>query len=604
MGNELSNVRSSSKKKKKGASSSAHQPPTASSSVEFGTSTAKANGNGGPSDQQAPASGGGAESTSKKASKKGVNFADDPADGKEGAASSDQQQDHHQQPARPPPQVGPSLVNFEHTSTSQRGATSPRGMKNGVMITDALEDVRVKYHINPKEIGHGHYGIVRKCMNRETREWYAIKSIRKSKVGKIEVLKREVEILREVRHPHIVMLVDIYEDTKYLHLITELCTGGELFDRIIAKTQSDEGHFSEHDAAVLVRSILDAIAYCHDEKQIVHRDLKPENFLFKTEAEDAPIKIIDFGLSRHDTANRGVMKTKVGTPYYVAPEVLNREYTKSCDMWSIGVITYILLCGYPPFYGDSDNQIFEHVRTGRFDFPSPDWDGISAAAKNFICSLLRKDPNARLSAAAALSHPWILEQVGPSVDGQRMRRSSVKISHDATRSVTFRKFVGMQKLKKAALGYIATHLNPSEVGELETIFQKIDADHDGVMTLQEIDGALAEKSFPADLQSELRKLREDLCLSGEDTVNWRDFSAAMMDKKYATMEDKIREAFEHFKRSGDEQCLLVSDLVEIFGGEAEVKEIIGDLDDDGDGKITYEEFKSMMAGSFADDMEE
>ena len=156
------------------------------------------------------------------------------------------------------------------------------------------------------------------------------------------VLKREIAILQEVQHPNIIRLIEVHEDTKYLHLITELCTGGELFDRIIAKTQSEEGHFSESDAAGIIRCILDAIAYCHDVKQIVHRDLKPENFLFKTTDEDAQIKIIDFGLSRHDNLNFGVMKTKVGTPYYVAPEVLNRQYTKSCDIWSIGVITYIL----------------------------------------------------------------------------------------------------------------------------------------------------------------------------------------------------------------------------------------------------------------------
>ena len=143
-----------------------------------------------------------------------------------------------------------------------------------VMITDTLSDVRIKYHINPKEIGHGHYGVVRKCMDRETNIWYAIKSIRKSKVGKVDVLKREVALLKECDHPNIIKLIEVHEDQKYLHLITELCTGGELFDRIIEKTQSDEGHFSEQDAANLVRCILDAIAYCHDQKGIVHRDLK------------------------------------------------------------------------------------------------------------------------------------------------------------------------------------------------------------------------------------------------------------------------------------------------------------------------------------------
>jgi calcium-dependent protein kinase len=144
-----------------------------------------------------------------------------------------------------------------------------RRNETAVMITDALKDVRTNYHIETKELGHGHYGVVRKCRHRQTGEWYAIKSIRKAKVSKIEVLKREIAILKEVKHPHIIELVEVYEDERYLHLITELCTGGELFDRIIAKTQSAEGHFSEHDAAVLVRDILDAIRYCHDEKGIV-----------------------------------------------------------------------------------------------------------------------------------------------------------------------------------------------------------------------------------------------------------------------------------------------------------------------------------------------
>ena len=243
-------------------------------------------------------------------------------------------------------------------------------------------------------IGHGHYGIVRKCMDRETKEWYAIKSILKSKVNKIDILKREIEILAEVDHQNIIKLIEVHEDVKYLHLITELCTGGELFDRIIAKTQTPEGHYLEQDAAKLIKSILEAIAYCH-ERHIVHRDLKPENFLFVSDDEDAPIKIIDFGLSRFEERANDIMRTKVGTPYYVAPEVLKKKYTKSCDIWSIGVITYILLCGYPPFYGDSDNQIFESVKAGKFDFPSPEWDTISDAAKDFVCYMLKLDPSKR-----------------------------------------------------------------------------------------------------------------------------------------------------------------------------------------------------------------
>ncbi len=353
------------------------------------------------------------------------------------------------------------------------------GVKDGVMITDALSDVRVKYHINQKEIGHGHYGVVRKCMHRETREWYAIKSIRKSKVQKLEILLREVEILKEVDHPNIIKLIEIHEDDKYLHLITELCTGGELFDRIISKTQSPEGHFSEKDAASLIRCILDAIRYCHDEKQIVHRDLKPENFLYSTPDESSPIKIIDFGLSRHES-NVGIMKTKVGTPYYVAPEVLRREYTKSCDIWSIGVITYILLCGYPPFYGDSDNQIFDQVRTGLFTFPSPDWDDISECAKDFIRSLLRMEPSRRLTARQALTHTWIT----------RNNNMNAKVRHDGVRSSIFKKYMGIKKLKKAALVHIASRLTQAEIGCLGDIFNQLDRNGDGQLTLEELNQAL------------------------------------------------------------------------------------------------------------------
>jgi calcium-dependent protein kinase len=186
--------------------------------------------------------------------------------------------------------------------------------KDVVMVTDTLSDVRIKYHVSPKPIGYGHYGVVRKCMQRETKEWYALKSIRKSKVGNIETLRREVEILQELDHPNVIKVIDIHEDEKFLHLITELCTGGELFDRIVSKSQSPEGKMSENDATKIITSILDTVRYCHA-KNIVHRDLKPENFMFVTMEEGSSIKMIDFGRSRYDNrAHYGIMKTLVGTP--------------------------------------------------------------------------------------------------------------------------------------------------------------------------------------------------------------------------------------------------------------------------------------------------
>lgn len=488
-----------------------------------------------------------------------------------------------------------SVRSFSGPSSNRRDRSDP------VQITDALNDVRIKYHINPKELGHGHYGVVRKCMDRDTQEWYAIKSIRKAKVSKIEVLKREIEILKEVKHPNIIELADVFEDAKYLHLVTELCTGGELFDRIIAKTQSAEGHYSEHDAASLIRDILDAIAYCHS-KGIVHRDLKPENFLFLTEAEDAPIKIIDFGLSRHNDANQ-IMKTKVGTPYYVAPEVLRREYTEAADIWSIGVITYILLCGYPPFYGDSDTEIFDSVRTGRFDFPSPEWDNISASAKGFVQYMLRKDFKARPTAAQAMDHEWITKHTANEdhPDFRKLKdagRSKNIMSTGSVRGVSFQKYLAMQKLKKKALVIIAKNLTSEEVGSLEDVFRQADQSGDGTMSLTELNDAISRGNIPAEIQDEIFAMKDELALSGTDTLNWKAFLAATVDKNLVIREDKIRFAFDHFQHAENKEYLTLADFADIFdGSEAQGKEVFTYLDTNKDGRVSFEDFRSAMEES-------
>ena len=357
-----------------------------------------------------------------------------------------------------------------------------------VFVFCILALVREKYRVDHAELGHGHYGVVRKCQNRSTKEYYAIKTIRKAKVSRLEILKREIEILRKMDHPNIIRLVDVYEDDKYLHLVTELCTGGELFDRIIKKTKTAEGHYSEKDASKVIRCLLGAISYVHNVHNISHRDLKPENFIFETSAEDSRLKIIDFGLSRYDD-EVSHMTTKVGTPYYIAPEVLTRSYDKECDLWSIGVIMYVMLCGYPPFYGVTDAEIFASVKRAQFEFRSPEWDTISTAAKDLICGLLQKNPKTRLTADQALSHRWITmyepkpKKITPStLSATNSAHSSMALSaagHSSTgstdRAVTtttnaaelppvldkdltvkknLTKFVTMSKLKEAAQNVI------------------------------------------------------------------------------------------------------------------------------------------------------
>ncbi|XP_066421439.1 calcium/calmodulin-dependent protein kinase type 1G isoform X2 [Molothrus aeneus] len=209
-----------------------------------------------------------------------------------------------------------------------------------------------------------------------------------------------MEALGSIKHENIVTLEDIYESTTHFYLVMQLVSGGELFDRIL-----ERGVYTEKDASLVIHQVLTAVKYLH-ENGIVHRDLKPENLLYLTPEENSKIMITDFGLSKME--QNGIMSTACGTPGYVAPEVLaQKPYSKAVDCWSIGVITYILLCGYPPFYEETESKLFEKIKEGYYEFESPFWDDISESAKDFIRHLLEKNPSARFTCEEALRHPWI-----------------------------------------------------------------------------------------------------------------------------------------------------------------------------------------------------
>lgn len=306
-----------------------------------------------------------------------------------------------------------------------------------------------------------------------------------------------------MNHPNIIRLYDIYEDIRCIHLVTELCTGGELYDRVIDKAESEEGHYSEEDAASLVKDILGAIAYCHDTVNIVHRDLKPENFLLLNDDDESPIKIIDFGLSRFDDSPHGIMRTRVGSPYYVAPEVLRGAYNYKCDIWSVGVITYLLLCGFPPFNGNDDGEILFTIKNAELVFPSPDWDTISPLAKEFVKALLNRDPNQRLSASEALTHPWIFRETTPGLPQPRpfnkgtRASSSVRLRMQNERKSAFQKLLANIKVSKA-LNCLTDGLTHNEARVLGEIFKKVDKNRNGIIQLEDIDETIvAGKRFLA-----------------------------------------------------------------------------------------------------------
>jgi len=241
-------------------------------------------------------------------------------------------------------------------------------------------------------------------IKKNTREEFAVKVIRKESIGMDQRaqmrIEREVEILTKVNHPNIVRLYDIIESETRLYLIMELVTGGELFDKIVAK-----GYYSEKDACLVIKHVVGAIKYLH-EQRIAHRDLKPENLLLKGK-DDTQVMISDFGLSRV-LGDSSMAYTACGTPYYVAPEVVSGQgYGKEVDLWSIGVIAYFLLAGFPPFMGDTLPEIVEQILNADYDFPEPYWDNVSDSAKDFISKLLVTDKTQRMTSELALDHPWI-----------------------------------------------------------------------------------------------------------------------------------------------------------------------------------------------------
>jgi len=274
-----------------------------------------------------------------------------------------------------------------------------------VIDTALPSEITEDYEVG-QTLGTGHFSKVKLGTSKKTGEKVAIKIINKPTGSKIAMLKAEVDILTKCDHPNIVKMHKCYETEKILYLVLELLTGGELFDRIIAK-----GHYSEADARQVSIVLLDSLRYLHAQG-VAHRDLKPENILLKDKSDDAAIKITDFGLSKiffaDDNDQEVIMKTACGTPGYVAPEVLGHEaYSSQVDMWSTGVIVYILLCGFPPFYGDNDAQMFKRIKAGQYKFLSPYWDPISADAKDFVRNLLIVDPKKRMTAAEALNHRWL-----------------------------------------------------------------------------------------------------------------------------------------------------------------------------------------------------
>ncbi|XP_073480709.1 calcium/calmodulin-dependent protein kinase type IV [Aquarana catesbeiana] len=318
------------------------------------------------------------------------------------------------------------------SSTSSRSASAAPDY----WIDGSNKDTLAQYYELESELGRGATSVVYRCRQKGTQKPFAVKMLKKTVDKKI--IRTEIGVLLRLSHPNIIKLKEIFETPAEISLVLELVTGGELFDRIVEK-----GYYSERDAADAVKQILEAVAYLH-ENGIVHRDLKPENLLYATPAPDAPLKIADFGLSKI-VDDQVTMKTVCGTPGYCAPEILRGcAYGPEVDMWSVGIITYILLCGFEPFYDErGDQYMFKRILNCDYDFVSPWWDDVSLNAKDLVKKLIVFDPKKRLTTHQALQHPWV---TGKAANFAHMDNAQKKLQE----------FNARRKLKAAVKAVVAS----------------------------------------------------------------------------------------------------------------------------------------------------
>uniref|UniRef100_A0AAY4EUP3 calcium/calmodulin-dependent protein kinase n=1 Tax=Denticeps clupeoides TaxID=299321 RepID=A0AAY4EUP3_9TELE len=258
-----------------------------------------------------------------------------------------------------------------------------------------------------EELGKGAFSVVRRCMKISSGQEYAAKIINTKKLSARDhqKLEREARICRLLKHPNIVRLHDSISEEGFHYLVFDLVTGGELFEDIVARE-----YYSEADASHCIQQILEAVLHCH-QMGVVHRDLKPENLLLASKLKGAAVKLADFGLAIEVQGDQQAWFGFAGTPGYLSPEVLRKDpYGKPVDMWACGVILYILLVGYPPFWDEDQHRLYQQIKAGAYDFPSPEWDTVTPEAKDLINKMLTINPTKRITAAEALKHPWICQR--------------------------------------------------------------------------------------------------------------------------------------------------------------------------------------------------
>ena len=424
-----------------------------------------------------------------------------------------------------------------------------------------------------KTLGEGSFGTVRKAVHKATKQERAIKILKKSGQDE-EKFFLEVNILSKLTHPNIMHIYEFYEDKANYYIVSELCKGGELFDMI-----TEKGAFNEAEACPLMHQLMSA---------------KPENILLEDKNRDNPIiKLIDWGGARYFSKHKKMSKVN-GTPYYIAPEVLDGTYDEKCDIWSAGVIFYILLCGYPPFNGETDKEIMEAVKKGEFDFPEEEWSVITEEGKDLIRKMLQYDPKKRLSAAQVLAHPWFETFKGK-------KKSDKKIAQSALNNM--KRFKRNKQFEQATISFIINQLiTKEEQKELMKTFTEWDKNGDGVLSKEEILEGYRNTYGSAD-PDEVDNMIKSVDLDGNGVIDYNEFLNCTMNRDKIISKKNLEYAFKAFDKDNS-GAISIDEIMLIFkktNNDVDIKvfeNMIKEADVNGDGEIEFDEFKDIMENFF------
>lgn len=465
---------------------------------------------------------------------------------------------------------------------------TPSKIKIQNFITKLDTNVEDSYKII-KKLGKGSFGSVYKVMHIKTGIIRAMKVIKKDSVRFQDDDKKflkEIEVLIKLEHPNIIKIFEYFTDDLNYYLITEYISGGELYEGLVKMS-----NFNEFKCAFILNQIISAVYYLHS-NNIVHRDIKPENILISNSNKDLlSIKLIDFGSCNYIKKNEN-FTLKVGSPYYIAPEVLKHDYNNKCDIWSIGVILYILLVGYPPFKAKNKNDLFNKIKTGSYSMEGPGWNRVSAQAKDLVTHMLEYDYNKRYSAEKCLNHIWIkqLEKSKESnqINDRYLESILVNISNLHVR----------EKLQQATIAYIVHSIYCNEeIDDLKHVFNKLDINKDGKLTYQEFRDGFSKhfqgKEFLKEINIE--QLLSDIDGNLDGVISYEEFLRVTVNKKKLLNERNLQIAFDKFDLDKDGKLSKTEIKTVLDTTDFEyINRLIDAIDNNRDGYVSFDEFKNLM----------